>query len=283
MTATRKPAAVAAAAAVLFAAGCTPSATGAGPDTGSSGSASAALSKLADLPVKPAGGMDGYARDQFGTAWADVDGNGCDTRNDILARDLTHVRRDTDGCTVLSGTLNDPYTGRVVRFRRGEGTSTAVQIDHLVPLADAWRTGARSWATDKREKLANDPANLLASDGPTNESKGDQDASQWLPPAAAYGCTYVAAQNRVKAAYGLSVTRAEHDAMARVLGDCDGQPSLPANGTPASPTATAGAGADPVHPGSFCSPAGAEGRTEAGTGMVCATAPGQSRPRWRSR
>lgn len=275
------------AAAVLLvgAAGCTPAANGADPNTAPPGG-SAALAELAHIPVKPAGSMTGYDRDEFGPAWADVDHNGCDTRDDILDRDLTRVYRDGDGCTVESGVLRDPYTNKLIRFRRGEGTSTAVQIDHLVPLADAWRTGARGWTAGKRERLANDPANLVASDGPTNESKGDQAASTWLPPAARYRCTYVTAQVHVKHRYGLWVTRAEHDAMARVLRRCGSPPSGPAPDT-GHPSAASvdpdGTGAAPtVRPGSWCASPGTHARTSAGTEMVCRAAPGQQRPRWRS-
>jgi uncharacterized protein DUF1524 len=195
--------------------------TGTGtPTARPSAAASAALQQLAALPVKPAGTLAGYDRDRFGPAWADENNNGCDTRDDILARDLTGIRRDSDGCTVESGVLHDPYTGHTIHFRRGVGTSTAVQIDHLVALADAWRTGAAAWPAAKREKLANDPRELLAVDGPANESKGDQDASQWLPPNRAYDCTYVIAQIQVKTSYGLWVTSSEHDAMATTLHRC---------------------------------------------------------------
>jgi hypothetical protein len=270
----------------LAVAGCGPAASGA--DPGPAGSPNAvALAKLAKLTVRAPASMTGYRRDRFGPAWADVDHNGCDTRDDVLARDLTGVRRDRDGCTVLSGSLHDPYTGRTIAFRRGVRTSSAVQIDHLVPLANAWRTGARGWTADKRERLANDPANLLAVDGPANESKGDQDASTWLPAVAGYRCTYVAAQVRVKATYGLWVTRAEHDAIARILRDCVAAPgwtaSTPGASTPGSaPHSTApGSAAPTVHPGSWCGTPDARGRTAGGAAMVC-TGPAGERPRWRS-
>jgi hypothetical protein len=163
--------------------------------------------------------MTGYARTaDFGTAWLDVDRNGCDTRNDILRRDLTATTGS--GCRVLSGTLADPYTGRSIHFVRGQGTSLAVQIDHVVALGDAWQTGAQQLSESKRIDLANDPINLFAVDGPTNEQKGDGDAATWLPPVKAFRCTYIAHQVSVKAAYHLWVTRAEHDAMARVLERC---------------------------------------------------------------
>jgi hypothetical protein len=183
------------------------------------------------LRVKGRAPMTGYSRDQFGPAWADVDGNGCDTRNDILARDLTGEDTGNDACTVLTGTLVDPYSGRVIHFHRGMGTSSRVQIDHVVALGDAWQTGAQQWTATRRAQFANDPLNLLAVDGPLNESKGDADAASWLPPNKSYRCHYVARQVAVKARYGLWVTSAEHDAIARILATCPAE-RLPASGPP---------------------------------------------------
>jgi len=177
---------------------------------------------LAALPVKAWAPMAGYSRAQFGPPWVDHDGPWgdprCDTRDVILARDLTDVVRR--GCIVESGVLHDPYTGKVITFTRGPSTSLVVQIDHVVPLGDAWRTGAQDWPLQKRVDLANDPSNLLAVDGPANESKGDSDASQWLPPDVAFRCTYVEDQIAVKIHYHLWVTEAEHTAMAAVLARC---------------------------------------------------------------
>ncbi|WP_400160291.1 DUF1524 domain-containing protein [Arthrobacter sp. BPSS-3] len=186
--------------------------------------ASKALDVLATLPVKGRAPKTGYSRDQFGQAWADVDRNGCDTRNDILRRDLTGtaLKPGTHDCVVLSGTLNDPYTAAAIAFVRGSSTSSAVQIDHVVALSDAWQKGAQQLSPAQRLALANDPLNLLAIDGPTNTKKSDGDAATWLPPNKAYRCEYVARQISVKATYSLWVTQAEHDAMARVLGDCPG-------------------------------------------------------------
>ncbi len=188
-----------------------------------------ALEALTHLEVKGAAADTGYQRELFGSAWADVDGNGCDTRNDILARDLTNLTFSTrdDPCEVRTGTFADPYTGETIDFRRGNGTSMAVQIDHVVALMDAWRKGAQSWDDDTRRQFANDPLNLLASDGPSNQSKGARDASAWLPPNHAFRCPYVARQIAVKTAYDLAVTAAESEAMARVLEDCPAEP-LPA-------------------------------------------------------
>jgi hypothetical protein len=195
-------------------------------DATASGSALAAAQSLT---VKGRAPMTGYSRDRFGLAWTDDNGapwghNGCDTRNDILRRDLTNARV-RNGCTVYSGVLDDPYTGRRIAFTRGFDTSVAVQIDHVVALGDAWQTGAQRLDATTRTRLANDPLELLAVDGPTNQAKGDADAASWLPPNRAFRCTYVAHQVAVKAAYALWVTPAERDAMRQVLERC---PSTPA-------------------------------------------------------
>ncbi|WP_308931879.1 DUF1524 domain-containing protein [Arthrobacter sp. SLBN-112] len=186
--------------------------------------ATKAIDLLATLPIKGRAPKTGYDRAQFGQAWADVDRNGCDTRNDILKRDLTGITyTNSVPCKVQSGTLADPYTGTTISFLRGSATSIAVQIDHVVALSDAWQKGAQQLTAEQRTAFANDPLNLQATDGPTNQQKGDGDAATWLPPNKGFRCEYVARQISVKATYGLWVTQAEHDAMARILGDCSGQ------------------------------------------------------------
>lgn len=163
----------------------------------------------------------GYERDEFGHGWLDTDGNGCDTRNDILARDLTSRVLDRDDCTVLSGTLNDPYTGRSIAFERGPATSAKVQIDHIVPLALAWEEGAWKWSADKREAFANDPANLLAVDGPTNGSKSDSSISEWLPPTEQFHCTYTALYVAVHDKYELAMSDSDRAAAQDLIAACD--------------------------------------------------------------
>ena len=182
-----------------------------------------ARAALDALEVKGRAPSTGYDRDRFGPAWADVDRNGCDTRNDILGRDLTAVTftPGTRDCQVRSGTLADPYSGTAIAFARGPETSADVQIDHVVALAEAWQKGAQGWSPEVREAFANDPANLLAVDGPLNQEKGAGDAATWLPPHKPFRCRYVIRQVRVKAAYGLWVTAAERDAIARELGRCE--------------------------------------------------------------
>ena len=186
--------------------------------------ATKALDLLVTLPIKGRAPKTGYDRALFGQAWADIDRNGCDTRNDILKRDLTGITyTNSVPCKVQSGTLADPYTGTSISFVRGAATSAAVQIDHVVALSDAWQKGAQQLTVEQRTAFANDPLNLQATDGPTNIKKGDGDAATWLPPSKGFRCEYVARQISVKATYGLWVTQAEHDAMARILGDCSGQ------------------------------------------------------------
>ena len=170
-----------------------------------------ALTVLDTLAVKGRAPKTGYSRDQFGAAWADVDHNGCDTRNDILNRDLTDktYKANTHDCVVASGVLQDPYTGTRIDFVRGQDTSAAVQIDHVVALSDAWQKGAQQLTEDERRNLANDPYNLLAVDGPSNQRKSDGDAATWLPANTGFRCEYVARQIGVKQKYRLWVTQAE--------------------------------------------------------------------------
>jgi hypothetical protein len=187
-----------------------------------------ALVALATLPTKGRAPMSDYDRDQFGQAWLDTDRNGCDTRNDILARDLRikHFRSGTGGCVVEAGALADPYTGATVDFIRGPGD--IVDVDHVVALGNAWVTGANRWDIRKRAALANDPMNLLAVDASVNRQKGNSDAATWLPANRVFRCAYVARQVAVKKKYGLWVTAPERAAIARILSTCPNQP-LPAD------------------------------------------------------
>ncbi|KRE80804.1 HNH endonuclease family protein [Arthrobacter sp. Soil762] len=188
-----------------------------------------ALTALERLSVKGRGPKDNYQREAFGQAWLDVDRNGCDTRNDILRRDLTAVGF-TEGskCRVASGAFHEPYTGKMVDFRRGPESSKAVQVDHVVALADSWQKGAQALTPQQRQSLANDPLNLIAADGPANQQKSASDAATWLPKNKNIRCHYVARQISVKASYGLWVTQPEKDAMKRVLDSCPDQPTITA-------------------------------------------------------
>ena len=188
----------------------------------STASASTAEEILNSLAVKGRAPKTGYTRAQFGATWADVNKNGCDTRNDILKRDLTNIvfRAKTHDCVVESGTLLDPYSGTTINFVKGVTSSMDVQIDHVVALSNAWQTGAFKLTLEKRTALANDPDNLLAVQGRLNSQKGDGDAATWLPPLKSIRCAYVTKQIIVKAKYGLWVTAPEKAAMLNVLSKC---------------------------------------------------------------
>ena len=183
-----------------------------------------AVAVLETLAVKGRAPKTGYERSQFGPTWSDVDRNGCDTRNDVLYRDLTSktFKSGTQNCVVLTGILSDPYSGEKISFVRGVGSSMDVQIDHVVALSNAWQTGAFKLSYDKRLALANDPMNLLAVKGRLNSQKGDGDAATWLPPRRDIRCAYVAQQIAVKAKYQLWVTSAEKAAMVALLAKCPG-------------------------------------------------------------
>lgn len=182
--------------------------------TDNTGAGQSATQALDSLEVKGRAPKTGYKRTQFGKAWADVDRNGCDTRNDILNRDLTDVKHKvrTHDCVVESGQLHDPYTGKDIAFKKGWKTSTAVQIDHVVALSDAWQKGAQKLSQTKRTELANDPYNLLAVQGKANQKKSDGDAATWLPSNKSFRCEYVARQIGVKHKYSLWITQTEQSA-----------------------------------------------------------------------
>ena len=186
----------------------------------SQGSGSAMLA-LEELQVKGRASKSGYSRDLFGDGWQ-MHGSGCDTRNLILQRDLSNTIVN-DACQVVSGVLNDPYTGSVIRFSRGGLSSQAVQIDHVVALSDAWQKGAQQLTYEQRVAFANDPLELLAVDGEANQQKGDGDAATWLPKYKAFRCQYVARQIAVKRKYTLWVSAAEKQAILRVLSSCPNQ------------------------------------------------------------
>ena len=196
-----------------------------GPSDSSLGSVDDSAKSLDQLPVLQtrSGSVPRYSRDEFGQRWADIDHNGCDTRNDILRRDLRSLQMKTSSpnCVAVGGILDDPYTGRTIDFRKGEESSDQVQIDHVVALANAWRSGAWQWDATRRQEFANDPANLLAVDGNANQDKGASRADQWLPPNSRYRCAYVQRQIVVKSSWGLGVTPREKKAMKAVLDHCE--------------------------------------------------------------
>lgn len=184
-----------------------------------------ARAQLAQLPVKGWDRQADYSRARFGEAWSDdvnveFGHNGCNTRDDILRRDLAQLVVRPGTCYADRGVLHDPYTGVVIGFVRGPDTSSAVQIDHLVSLSDAWYKGARQWDAQRRMDFANDPRNLVAVAAQPNFDKAFRDAVGWLPPNPAYRCEFVARQITVKAAYQLWVSAKEKQAMTAVLAGC---------------------------------------------------------------
>ena len=180
-------------------------------------SVNTAVGALGELEVKGRASKTGYSRDQFGDGWNNV--FGCDTRNEILRRDLISTVVNAE-CKVVSGILKDPYTGNTVQFERGSVSSQAVQIDHVVALSDAWQKGAQQLSYIERVRLANDPLNLLAVDGAANQQKSDGDAATWLPSNKAFRCQYVSRQVKVKMKYELWITSAEKEAINHIASHC---------------------------------------------------------------
>ena len=189
-----------------------------------------ALAVLDTIPVKGRAPKTGYTRSQFGDGWSRI--GSCDMRNIILHRDMKNVVI-SGNCKVASGSLDDPYTGATIEFTRGEQTSDDVQIDHIVALSNAWQTGAQQLTLSERIAFANDPLELVAVDGNSNQAKADGDAATWLPAYKPFRCQYIARQIAVKSKYRLWVTQAEGEAMRRVLGNCPNQPLPSATPEPA--------------------------------------------------
>ncbi len=186
-------------------------------------SAPTALSILNKLEVKGRAAKTGYTRSQF-SHWSDPDRNGCDSRNDILKRDLKMIsfKDGTRNCKVISGELVDPFSGKKIRFDLNTSVSN-VDIDHIVALSNAWQTGAAYFDKNTRSNIANDPLNLLAVDASLNRQKGDGDAATWLPPLKSFRCEYVARQVAVKFKYKLWVTVPEKNAITNILAKCPKQ------------------------------------------------------------
>jgi hypothetical protein len=184
------------------------------------------LTGIPEIPVRVRG--NDYRRAAFGEAWDDDNSapgghNGCDTRNDILNRDLadkTYVAIKRCPTAVATGTLHDPYTNADVAFVRGNQVGASVQIDHIVPLALAWDLGARDWPDDIRLRFANDPANLLAVQGQANQDKGDQEPAHWMPPNHAFWCQYAMQFIEVLRGYGLPVDAPSAPVLREAAGTC---------------------------------------------------------------
>ena len=183
-----------------------------------------ALSMLEGLPVAPSGSMAGYSRDKFphwasdaaAYGWKEPDGS-CDVRDTALIRDGESVSVDGD-CSITAGTWLDPYTGRTLT------ASSVVDIDHVVPLANAWRSGASSgaWSIADREAYANDPEVLLSADAGANRAKGDKGPEAWKPPNRGYWCEYARRWVSIKSDWQLTVNPAEESSLRQMLGTCGG-------------------------------------------------------------
>ena len=180
------------------------------------GTARRAIEVLGELEVKGRAPKTGYSREEFYSGWPTADG--CSLRQRILRREFGDSVT-LDGCTVVAGEFDEPYTGQHMIFRDKTEVSK-IQIDHVVALSDAWQKGAQYMDYEVRNKIATDPLNLLAVDGSANQGKSDGDAASWLPPNKKFRCQYVARQVSVKYKYGLWVTETEKDAILKILSNC---------------------------------------------------------------
>ncbi|MFI0819626.1 HNH endonuclease family protein [Streptomyces sp. NPDC021098] len=176
-------------------------------------SAATARTQLAALTVKAEGSSDGYSRDKF-PHWITQSGS-CNTREEVLKRDGTNVQTDSS-CAATSGTWKSAYDGETWT------AASDVDIDHVIPLSEAWKSGASSWTTAQRQALANDltHSQLIAVTDNVNQAKGDKDPAKWLPPLASYHCMYARMWVSVKSTYKLSVDSAEKSALSGILNGC---------------------------------------------------------------
>lgn len=182
-----------------------------------------AVEILEELEVKGRAPKTNYSREQFYDGWPLVDG--CSLRQKIIKREFGNSAV-LNGCYVQAGEFDEPYTGQHMVFENKTDISNSLQIDHVVALSDAWQKGAQYLPYETRYKIATDPLNLLAVDGPANENKSDGDAATWLPPNKKFRCEYVARQVSVKYKYGLWVTEAEKEAISRILTNCPNEPAI---------------------------------------------------------
>ncbi|MEV0537215.1 HNH endonuclease family protein [Kitasatospora sp. NPDC050463] len=176
--------------------------------------ADVARSELGDLKVESPHAMTGYSRARF-PHWVQQ-GDNCDTREVVLKRDGQDVSQDAQ-CRAVSGTWFSEYDGKTLT------AAGQIDVDHMVPLAAAWRAGADQWTTDRRKAFANDleHSQLIAVSAASNRSKGDQTPDLWKPPLRSYWCTYSRAWIDVKHVYELTVTEAEQAALVEMLDTCD--------------------------------------------------------------
>jgi hypothetical protein len=236
--------------------------------------------------------VPGYDRSKF-TLWIDADHDGCDTREEVLIAEGATRPKIGSGCALTGGRWVSKYDGLAVTNPSG------FDIDHLVPLNEAWQSGAWKWSAATRTAYANDLGyefSLIAVSAHANRSKGDQEPQDWMPERAAYSCDYVSHWVAVKWRWHLAVNPAERSFLTRELSSC-GWPQVARPTRPAIGTDSSGAGSTPtskpaptspgtvsgaVHPGAYCSQHGSYGYTSAGTRMRCTTTSTDSRFRWRS-
>ncbi len=183
-----------------------------------------AVEVLAELEVKGRAPKTGYTREEFYGGWPTVEG--CSLRQKIIRREFGETAVILDGCNVVAGEFDEPYTGAHMVFNNREEIGKGIQIDHVVALSDAWQKGAQYMSYEVRNAIATDPLNLLAVDGSANNQKSDGDAATWLPSNKKFRCQYVARQISVKYKYKLWVTEAEKEAMGRVLLNCPKEPVI---------------------------------------------------------
>ena len=193
-------------------------------NVGTEGVAPLAMEVLARLEVKGRAPKTGYTREQFYNGWPTVEG--CSLRQRIIKRDFGESAVILDGCNVVAGEYDEPYTGEHLAYGAREEISKGVQIDHVVALSDAWQKGAQNVTSEERYAMATDPLNLLAVEAAANKKKSDGDAATWLPPNKKFRCQYVARQVSVKYKYKLWVTEAEKGAIERVLAGCPGEKAV---------------------------------------------------------
>lgn len=195
-----------------------------GAESGNSGvETGLAIDVLELLEVKGRAPKAGYSREEFYKNWPNVDG--CSLRQRIIKREFGDSAI-LDGCDVVAGEFEEPYTGEYLKFSSKAEISKKIQIDHVVALSDAWQKGAQYMDKSVRYEIATDPLNLLAVDGPANQGKSDGDAATWLPSNKKFRCQYVARQVSVKYKYKLWVTEAEKTAIHDILVNCPNEPVL---------------------------------------------------------
>ena len=255
--------------------------------------------------------VGGYDRNLF-KHWIDADKNGCDTRKEVLIAEAIVKPKKGPKCVLTGGKWISPYDGK--SFTKDSG----LDVDHVVPLAEAWRSGAWAWTAKQRQDFANDLSDsrvLIAVTSSANRSKGDQDPKTWLP--AKGKCTYIESWVAVKVRYSLTFDTGELSVIQNYFSSCPitnvssdvlagyetagnqltpiptPTPSASATPTPTpTPTVTPSASATPtptptasqlptVSPGAFCSPAGATGKSSSGVLYTCKTSPTDTRNRWR--